>query len=218
MLGSVQNQLGRGKESVRQEATLNVTALNVVVSPVLDLFYFFCPLLSAHNSGRLASVGRPRLAYCCGWMWVTTSLSTDAIRLAGQGSEANLHVRPSQPRTEARGRGGRRRWWQLPEMNRWAKMPLLRSMQQVVELQESRRVLVDIGNTTPGHAFGDLTVRRCRLLLLPGGHAPPLQPGRVTCTKNKSRPDRGLESFVASIGPHLSRAAEASARKESWSR
>lgn len=82
--------------------------------------------------------------------------------------EANLPVRSCHPRDEARGRGWRRRWWQLPEMNRWAKMPLLRSMQQVVELQESRRVLVDIGNTTPGHAFGDLTVPRCRLSLQPG--------------------------------------------------
>lgn len=43
-------------------------------------------------------------------------------------------------------------------MNRWAKMPLLRSMQQVVELHESSKVLADIGNQNPAHQFGDLKV------------------------------------------------------------
>jgi transformation/transcription domain-associated protein len=37
-------------------------------------------------------------------------------------------------------------WWQLPEMSVHARIPLLQQFQQLVEVQESARVLVDIAN------------------------------------------------------------------------
>ncbi|XP_074308594.1 transcription-associated protein 1-like isoform X2 [Silene latifolia] len=37
-------------------------------------------------------------------------------------------------------------WWQLPEMSVHARIPLLQQFQQLVEIQESARVLVDIAN------------------------------------------------------------------------
>ncbi|XP_076887806.1 uncharacterized protein LOC143538050 [Bidens hawaiensis] len=37
-------------------------------------------------------------------------------------------------------------WWQLPEMSIHAKIPLLQQFQQLVEVQESTRVIVDIAN------------------------------------------------------------------------
>ena len=37
-------------------------------------------------------------------------------------------------------------WWQLPEMSVHARIPLLQQFQQLVEVQESSRILVDIAN------------------------------------------------------------------------
>lgn len=37
-------------------------------------------------------------------------------------------------------------WWQLPEMSVHARIPLLQQFQQLVEVQESARILVDIAN------------------------------------------------------------------------
>ncbi|KNA06133.1 hypothetical protein SOVF_183880 [Spinacia oleracea] len=37
-------------------------------------------------------------------------------------------------------------WWQLPEMSVHAKIPILQQFQQLVEVQESARILVDIAN------------------------------------------------------------------------
>ncbi|XVE82488.1 hypothetical protein DITRI_Ditri16bG0008800 [Diplodiscus trichospermus] len=37
-------------------------------------------------------------------------------------------------------------WWQLPELSAHAKVPLLQQFQQLVEVQESARILVDIAN------------------------------------------------------------------------
>ncbi|XP_059293060.1 uncharacterized protein LOC132046449 isoform X1 [Lycium ferocissimum] len=37
-------------------------------------------------------------------------------------------------------------WWQLPEMSIHAKIPLLQQFQQLVEVQESARIIVDIAN------------------------------------------------------------------------
>lgn len=39
-----------------------------------------------------------------------------------------------------------KQWWQLPEMSVHAKIPLLQQFQQLVEFQESSRILVDISN------------------------------------------------------------------------
>ncbi|CAO2831293.1 unnamed protein product [Amaranthus hypochondriacus] len=55
-------------------------------------------------------------------------------------------------------------WWQLPEMSVHARIPLLQQFQQLVEVQESARILVDIANgnkhagNTPGHGgiYSDL--------------------------------------------------------------
>jgi transformation/transcription domain-associated protein len=37
-------------------------------------------------------------------------------------------------------------WWQLPEMSVHSRIPLLQKFQQLVEVQESARVLIDISN------------------------------------------------------------------------
>ncbi|XP_048334555.2 uncharacterized protein LOC107424364 isoform X2 [Ziziphus jujuba] len=37
-------------------------------------------------------------------------------------------------------------WWQLPEMSVYSRIPLLQQFQQLVEVQESSRILVDIAN------------------------------------------------------------------------
>lgn len=42
-------------------------------------------------------------------------------------------------------------WWQLPEMSVQSHVPLLQQFQQLVELQESARVLVEIGNGNKQH-------------------------------------------------------------------
>ncbi|KAJ4844568.1 hypothetical protein Tsubulata_023584 [Turnera subulata] len=45
-------------------------------------------------------------------------------------------------------------WWQLPEMSVHSRIPLLQQFQQLVEVQESARILVDIsnGNKPPGNS------------------------------------------------------------------
>ena len=49
------------------------------------------------------------------------------------------------------------RWQQLPELGVWPQLALLQSFQQMVELQESSRLLVDLGLTgRPDHPYGDL--------------------------------------------------------------
>ncbi|XP_050292389.1 uncharacterized protein LOC126733218 isoform X1 [Quercus robur] len=47
-------------------------------------------------------------------------------------------------------------WWQLPEMSVHARIPLLQQFQQLVEVQESARILVDLanGNKLSGNAVG----------------------------------------------------------------
>ncbi|XWS45545.1 hypothetical protein CRYUN_Cryun15aG0145700 [Craigia yunnanensis] len=57
-------------------------------------------------------------------------------------------------------------WWQLPEMSVHARVPLLQQFQQLVEVQESARILVDIANGNklsgnsvvgvPGNLYADL--------------------------------------------------------------
>lgn len=52
------------------------------------------------------------------------------------------------------------RWQQLPELGVWPQLALLQSFQQMVELQESSRLLVDLGlSGRPDHPYGDLKVR-----------------------------------------------------------
>ncbi|XP_010526797.1 PREDICTED: transformation/transcription domain-associated protein-like [Tarenaya hassleriana] len=55
------------------------------------------------------------------------------------------------------------KWWQLPEMSVHARVPLLQQFQQLVEVQESSRIHVDIangskvsGNSTVGNLYADL--------------------------------------------------------------
>ncbi|CAH9105798.1 unnamed protein product [Cuscuta europaea] len=45
-------------------------------------------------------------------------------------------------------------WWQLPDMSIHSRIPLLQQFQQLVEVQESSRIIVDIGNGNkiPGNA------------------------------------------------------------------
>lgn len=43
------------------------------------------------------------------------------------------------------------RWWQLPQDSIWPQLGLLQGFQQMVELQESSRILVDLGQQM-GHA------------------------------------------------------------------
>ncbi|KAL8472429.1 hypothetical protein ACS0TY_029584 [Phlomoides rotata] len=47
-------------------------------------------------------------------------------------------------------------WWQLPEMSVHARIPLLQQFQQLVEVQESARIIVDIanGNKLSGNSVG----------------------------------------------------------------
>ncbi|XP_075655312.1 uncharacterized protein LOC142625565 isoform X3 [Castanea sativa] len=47
-------------------------------------------------------------------------------------------------------------WWQLPEMSVHARIPLLQQFQQLVEVQESARILVDLanGNKLSGNSVG----------------------------------------------------------------
>ncbi|KAK2974573.1 hypothetical protein RJ640_016914 [Escallonia rubra] len=57
-------------------------------------------------------------------------------------------------------------WWQLPEMSVHSRIPLLQQFQQLVEVQESARIIVDIANGNkllsssavggPGNAYADL--------------------------------------------------------------
>lgn len=52
------------------------------------------------------------------------------------------------------------RWLQLPEMGVWPQLAVLQSFQQIVELQESSRLLVDLGlGGRPDHPYGELKVR-----------------------------------------------------------
>ena len=46
---------------------------------------------------------------------------------------------------ERRDLSNARRWWQLPQDSIWPQLGLLQGFQQVVELQESSRILVDLG-------------------------------------------------------------------------
>ncbi|XP_077231461.1 uncharacterized protein LOC143864410 isoform X2 [Tasmannia lanceolata] len=43
-------------------------------------------------------------------------------------------------------------WWQLPEMSVQSRTPLLQQFQQLVEVQESTRIIVDIANGTKQHS------------------------------------------------------------------
>ena len=53
------------------------------------------------------------------------------------------------------------RWLQLPDTGVWPQLPVLQSFQQIVELQESSRLLVDLGmGGRPDHPYGDLKARR----------------------------------------------------------
>jgi transformation/transcription domain-associated protein len=50
------------------------------------------------------------------------------------------------------------RWWQLPEHVLNARLPLLQSFQQLVELKESCKIFLDLqlGNSRPNHPFKDM--------------------------------------------------------------
>lgn len=54
---------------------------------------------------------------------------------------------------------GVRRWWQLPAGGVWPQLGLLQSFHQIVELQESSRILVDLGQQRPDHQYSDLKAR-----------------------------------------------------------
>ena len=49
----------------------------------------------------------------------------------------------------------------LPEVGTWPQLPLMAQFQQLVELQESTRLLIDLGSTQrPDHQYRDLKVRQ----------------------------------------------------------
>lgn len=53
------------------------------------------------------------------------------------------------------------KWWQLPDIGaaphiQHAHIQLLQQFQQLVELKESARVLVDVSNSRPDHPYGDV--------------------------------------------------------------
>lgn len=54
-----------------------------------------------------------------------------------------------------------RRWWQLPEVGVWPQLALLGVFQRLVELQESTRILMDLGQPAhnPNHQYAELKVR-----------------------------------------------------------
>ena len=58
------------------------------------------------------------------------------------------------------------RWWQLPQDSIWPQLGLLQGFQQMVELQESSRILVDLGQQMGAgqradHTYTELKARTC---------------------------------------------------------
>lgn len=54
-----------------------------------------------------------------------------------------------------------RRWWQLPDVGVWPQMGMLMCFQRLVELQESTRILMDLGQPAhnPNHQYAELKAR-----------------------------------------------------------
>lgn len=52
------------------------------------------------------------------------------------------------------------RWWQLPDVGVWPQMSMLMCFQRLVELQESTRILMDLGQPAhnPNHQYAELKV------------------------------------------------------------
>ena len=59
------------------------------------------------------------------------------------------------------------RWWQLPDVGVWPQMGMLMCFQRLVELQESTRILMDLGQPAhnPNHQYAELKVRLSQLFL-----------------------------------------------------
>ncbi len=53
------------------------------------------------------------------------------------------------------------RWWQLPDVGVWPQLGMLMCFQRLVELQESTRILMDLGQPAhnPNHQYAELKVR-----------------------------------------------------------
>ncbi|KAL9691531.1 hypothetical protein QQ045_011955 [Rhodiola kirilowii] len=70
-----------------------------------------------------------------------TNEVADAEKLVGKGVDLALE-----------------QWWQLPDMSVHSRIPLLQQFQQMVEVQESGRILVDIsnGNKPSGNSVGSV--------------------------------------------------------------
>ena len=60
------------------------------------------------------------------------------------------------------------RWWQLPDVGVWPQLGMLMCFQRLVELQESTRILMDLGQPAhnPNHQYAELKVC-CHMCLLP---------------------------------------------------
>lgn len=48
------------------------------------------------------------------------------------------------------------RWWQLPEVGVWPQLQQLACFQRLVELTESTRILMDLGQPQPNHQYSEL--------------------------------------------------------------
>lgn len=55
------------------------------------------------------------------------------------------------------------RWWQLPEVGVWPQLQLLSCFQRLVELTESTRILMDLGQPQPNHQYSELKARNSSL-------------------------------------------------------
>ena len=51
------------------------------------------------------------------------------------------------------------RWHQLPDVGVWPQLSLLACFQRLVELQESTRILMDLGQPQPNHQYSELKAR-----------------------------------------------------------
>ena len=79
------------------------------------------------------------------------------------------------------------RWWQLPDVGVWPQMGMLMCFQRLVELQESTRILMDLGQPAhnPNHQYAELKVRLSQLSL----HHMPTTSGRQSWQQHPAGSD-----------------------------
>ena len=112
-------------------------------------------------SGLCKSVGRCQMwAWCPRWPWLAAAALSgprDLYPLPPTGDEPCQHLDGivSKPCTEPY------RWWALPEVGVVPTLPLLAGFQQLVELDESKRILHELAQHRPvidANSFSELKV------------------------------------------------------------